>query len=150
MNNIKLISYSDREFELVRAIRKTVFIEEQGAIADEEFDEYDRNATFALLYDSASAVGTARYVMTDTGCKIGRIALLRECRGRGYGADIVRFVVQKVFEQGESFVLVDAQNYAVPFYEKLGFKVTGNEIIDRGLPHIPMKLEKEFYYGKDE
>ncbi len=149
MNNIKLISYCDRDFNLVRAIRKAVFIEEQGAAKDEEFDDYDRNSIFALLYDNEKAVGTARYVMTDEGCKIGRIALLKEYRGRGYGAAIVRFAVENVFEQGESFVLVDAQSYAVPFYEKLGFKVTGNEFIDRGLPHIPMKLEKEFYYGKD-
>lgn len=151
MNNIKLLSFYDEDFETVKYIRTTVFIEEQGAIAEEEFDEYDKISTFAILYDNDCAVGTARFVLTEQGYKIGRIALLKNGRGKGYGADIVRFVVQKVFEQGADFVLVDSQNYAVPFYEKIGFKVIGREIVDRGLAHIPMRIEKgEFCYGKDE
>ena len=136
---IDFFDSSAAEFEIVKAIRTCVFTNEQGADADGEFDSYDSTSLFALLYDDENeAVGTARIAKTDAGFKIGRIAVLKKCRGKGYGADIVRAVTDKAFEMGADKVLVDAQNYAVPFYEKLGFKVTGTEITDRGLPHIPM------------
>lgn len=136
---IDFFDSSAAEFEIVKAIRTCVFTNEQCADADGEFDSYDSTSLFALLYDDENeAVGTARIAKTAEGFKIGRIAVLKKCRGKGYGADIVRAVTDKAFEMGADKVLVDAQNYAVPFYEKLGFKVTGTEITDRGLPHIPM------------
>lgn len=135
---IDFFDSSAAEFEFVKSIRTCVFTNEQGADADSEFDEYDNTSLFALLYDENEPVGTARIAKTAAGFKIGRIAILKSCRGKGYGADIVSAVTDKAFEMGADKVFVDAQNYAVPFYEKLGFKVTGTEIVDRGLPHIPM------------
>ena len=135
---IDFFDSSAAEFEIVKAIRTCVFTNEQGADADNEFDEYDKTSLFALLYEGDKPVGTARIAETAAGIKIGRIAILKECRGKGYGADIVKAVTDRAFDLGADKVLVDAQNYAVPFYEKLGFKVIGAEITDRGLPHIPM------------
>ena len=135
---IDFFDSSAAEFEIVKAIRTCVFTNEQGADADNEFDEYDKTSLFALLYEGDKPVGTARIAETAAGIKIGRIAILKECRGKGYGTDIVKAVTDRAFDMGADKVLVDAQNYAVPFYEKLGFKVIGAEITDRGLPHIPM------------
>lgn len=143
MTEIKFITCNDREYEKVREIRTCVFTLEQGADGDSEFDSYDRSSLFALLYCENKAVGTARVVLTEKGYKIGRIAILKEYRGRGFGADIVKAVCEKAFDKGAEAVYVDAQNYAVPFYEKLGFKIIGDEITDRGLPHIPMMLKGE-------
>lgn len=138
------------EFDTVKAIRTRVFTSEQGADADSEFDKYDDTSLFALLYEADKPVGTARIAQTSSGIKIGRIAILKECRGKGYGADIVKAVMQRAFDMGADRVLVDAQNYAVPFYEKLGFTVIGTEILDRGLPHIPMCIDKGESYGEEK
>lgn len=143
MTEIKFITCNDSEYETVKSIRTCVFTVEQGADGESEFDRYDNSSLFALLYRDKKAVGTARVVLTEKGYKIGRIAILKEYRGQGLGADIVKAVCEKAFEKGAETVYVDAQNYAVPFYQKLGFKVIGAEITDRGLPHIPMMLKGE-------
>ena len=152
MNNINFFDCSSSEFDFVKSIRTAVFTNEQGASAPEEFDKYDNSSdsVFALLYEGEDAVATARIADTEKGLKIGRIAVLKSCRGRGYGAVIVRAVTDRAFDMGADVVYVDAQNYAVPFYEKLGFKVIGSEIIDRGLPHIPMCIKKGEAYGKEK
>lgn len=147
---IDFFDSSAAEFETVKAIRTCVFTNEQGADAKGEFDQYDSTSLFALLYDGNEPVGTARIAQTAAGFKIGRIAILKKCRGKGFGAEIVKAVTKKAFEMGADKVLVDAQNYAVPFYEKLGFKVIGTEIMDRGLAHIPMCMDKGEHYGKEE
>lgn len=148
MSNIVFIRYDDPRFELVRSIRTEVFTREQGASAAEEFDQYDSDSTFALLYDEGQAVATARIADTDKGIKIGRIAVRSPFRGRGLGAEIVTAVTEKAFANGADVVFVDAQNYAVPFYEKLGFSTIGTQIFDRGLAHIPMRIVKGEYNGK--
>lgn len=147
---IDFFDSSAAEFEIVKAIRTCVFTNEQGADAEGEFDQYDSTSLFALLYDGNEPVGTARIAKTAAGFKIGRIAILKTCRGKGFGAEIVKAVTEKTIEMGADKVLVDAQNYAVPFYEKLGFKVIGTEIMDRRLPHIPMCMDKGEHYGKEE
>ncbi|MDD6728770.1 MAG: GNAT family N-acetyltransferase [Eubacteriales bacterium] len=148
MMNIKYISSGDEDFSLVKSIRTEVFTMEQGADAKGEFDKYDlpeSDSLYALLFEDNEALATARLALTDKGYKIGRIAVKKSQRGKGLGEKIVRAVCDKAFEKGADTVLVDAQNYAVPFYEKFGFEVIGDEIFDRGLPHMPMSLDKNNY-----
>lgn len=148
MSKIVYISSNSDDFQLVKDIRTSVFTAEQGADETAEFDRYDEEKTdtlYALLYDGENAVATSRLALTEKGYKIGRIAVLKEYRGKGLGEIIVRAVVEKAFEKGADTVLVDAQNYAVPFYERFGFKVAGSQIFDRGLPHMPMSLDKNDY-----
>ena len=71
-----------------------------------------------------------------------KIAVLKDYRGRRYGAQIVNAVVAKSIEAGADRVYVDAQNHAVNFYEKLGFRICGTELIDRGIAHTPMCIDK--------
>ena len=89
-----------------------------------------------------SAVATARISEIPKGLKIGRIAVLKDYRGKRYGAQIVNAVVAKSIEAGADRVYVDAQNHAVNFYEKLGFRICGTELIDRGIAHTPMCIDK--------
>ena len=148
MSRITFITSDSDDFQLVRDIRKSVFTAEQGADSDTEFDSYDekgKGTLYALLYDGEKAVATSRLALTEKGYKIGRIAVLKDFRGKGYGDKIVRAVIEKAFEKGAEAVFVDAQNYAVPFYEKIGFMVIGSQIFDRGLPHMPMSLDKNNY-----
>lgn len=148
MSRITFITSDSDDFQLVRDIRKSVFTAEQGADSNTEFDFYDEkgeDTLYALLYDGERIVATSRLALTEKGFKIGRIAVLKDYRGKGYGDKIVRAVIEKAFEKGAEAVLVDAQNYAVPFYQKFGFKIIGSQIFDRGLPHMPMCLDKNNY-----
>lgn len=150
-NKIDFFYCGDDRYSEVKKIRTEVFTNEQGADASGEFDLYDETALFALLYENGKAVAAARIAYIQNNVKIGRIAVLKSCRGRGYGAVIVKAVMQRAFDDGARRVFVDAQNYAVPFYEKLGFSVIADEITDRGLAHMPMCADKEeFYDNKKE
>lgn len=139
MIDIKYICCCDSEFEQIKQIRKTVFINEQGAYASEEFDAFDEDSStvFAILYYNNTPAGTARLVKYNDSYKVGRIAILKEYRGLGFGKKLVCALVEKAFLSADR-VFVDAQNHAVAFYQKIGFKIIGEEITDRGLPHIPM------------
>lgn len=44
-------------------------------------------------------------------------------------------------------IYIEAQSYAVGYYEREGFKVTSAEFLEDGIPHVQMELD--FEQGKD-
>lgn len=139
---IKFVKSSDSEFDKVMMIRNAVFEQEQGAIPEQEIDEYDKSdkTLYALIYDGDEPVATGRIARTSEGFKIGRIAVVKSQRGRGLGAVLVDTLCEKSKDMGADGIYVDSQLHAVEFYKKRGFKViSDNEITDRGIKHLPMR-----------
>ena len=123
-------------------IRIKVFIEEQGF--ENEFDRIDAEAVHILMRDENSIpVATCR-VFWDNNMNshvLGRLAVLKECRGRGLGSDVVREAFEYVKKSGGQRLMLHSQCRAAVFYEKLGFDSFGEVELDEGCPHIWMKKE---------
>ncbi|HZT43723.1 MAG TPA: GNAT family N-acetyltransferase [Chthonomonadaceae bacterium] len=127
----------------VFAVRMVVFVEEQAVPPEEELDALDVTATHFLARlklpqagDPLGIVGAARLV--DKGGsvgKIGRVAVLREHRGRGVGVLLMRVAEEAARAQGMTRVVLDAQCQAIPFYERLGYTAEGDVFLDAGIEH---------------
>ena len=129
------------EFHAALAVRVAVFVEEQGGPADEEPDAWDWAARHFLVLSEGEAVGTARLYHVESGvAKIGRVALLPEYRGRGWGERLLRTLLESAEALGYREAVLDAQSVAVPFYERFGFGAEGEEFSDAGIPHRRMRL----------
>lgn len=122
-----------------KEIRQKVFIEEQG-FAD-EFDETDKTALHLILYADGTAAGTARLFTEDGGTSyhLGRIAVLKEYRGRHLGAEIVKAMCKKAITLGAEKCCLSAQCRVKDFYKTLGFKEIGDIYYDEYCPHIFME-----------
>lgn len=123
-------------------IRIKVFIEEQGF--ENEFDSIDVEAVHILMRDENSIpVATCR-VFWDNRMDshiLGRLAVLKEYRGRGIGSDVVREALEYVKNSGGKKLMLHSQCRAAVFYEKLGFSSFGEVELDEGCPHIWMVKE---------
>jgi len=71
---------------------------------------------------------------------IGRMAVLRECRGRGVGAALLALLVALARERGNDRAILNAQTHALPFYARFGFMPEGLEFTEAGIPHRTMTL----------
>ena len=129
----------------VRAIRTAVFVEEQGYSLENEFDQHDEMAIYALTFDEEGApAGTARLIMDeDNHATIGRVCVLKRCRGQGMGDLLMRMLLYRVVEMGLSEVYLGAQLHAVPFYQRYGLKPYGEIYLDEGQPHRRMRAALE-------
>ena len=73
------------------AIRREVFIDEQGVPEAEEIDDLDAGAIHLLARDDQGRpMGTARLLVLDGTGKIGRVAVRKPARGTGLGAALIR------------------------------------------------------------
>jgi ElaA protein len=123
-------------------LRRTVFIEEQGVSEADEVDGLDGSAIHLLAFDGDVPVGTARLLVKGTMGKIGRVCVLRQARGTGLGAALIRAALAQFRAMpGIGRVTLGAQSHATGFYAALGFRVVGDEFIDAGIPHREMVLD---------
>ncbi|BAU82599.1 GNAT family acetyltransferase yjcF [Streptomyces laurentii] len=113
------------------AVRREVFVEEQGVTAEEEYDTYDETAVHLLAVRADGVpLGTGRLLygadaLGKTGAdasvgSLGRLAVARAARGL-------------------AAVDLHAQTHALGFYERLGYVVYGPEFPDAGIPHRAMR-----------
>ena len=124
-----------------RALRRTVFIEEQGVPEADEIDELDGEAIHLLAEVEGRPVGSARLLVRGETGKIGRVCVLAEQRGAGLGAALIHAAVAELRRiPGVRQAKLGAQTHALGFYEKLGFTALGPEYIDAGIPHRDMVL----------
>jgi len=123
-------------------LRRAVFIDEQGIAEEDEIDDLDGVATHILATIDGNPVGTARLLISGTTGKIGRICVLQSQRGTGLGAAIVQFSAEQLKSRGDlTRIALGAQEYAIGFYEKLGFQVCGPIYDDAGIPHREMEIQ---------
>ena len=125
------------DIELIFALRKAVFIEEQDVPADVEMDELDPICQHVLAWKDGIAVGTGRIAPDG---RIGRMAVSASCRGQGIGRDILNGLMRMGRDMGVERLYLSAQCQAIPFYEKAGFVASGPVYDDAGIEHRHMTL----------
>lgn len=123
-----------------QALRRVVFIDEQGVSEADEVDGLDGRAIHLLAWDGDCPVGTARLLVKGSVGKIGRVCVLPEVRGSGLGATLIGAALEVLRGQpGVAEAYLGSQSHATGFYEKLGFVVEGEEFLDAGIPHRHMR-----------
>lgn len=123
------------------AVREEVFIKEQGFSYDR--DEIDDTAYHIVLFEGETAVGVCRVFESDEKNVyiLGRLAVAKEHRGKGYGGMIVKKAIEYIKELNGKSLILHSQMQAKEFYEKLGFAEYGEIEYEEGCPHIWMKLK---------
>jgi ElaA protein len=131
-----------RDITLCRALRRRVFIDEQGVSEADELDDLDAVAIHLLARDEGQAIGSARLLVQGEVGKIGRVCVLAHARGRGIGAALIRHAVQRFRTvAGVTSVKLGAQTHALGFYQALGFHAVGEVYDDAGIAHRDMVLD---------
>ncbi len=127
-------------------LRSEVFVVEQECIYLDP-DGKDDKAIHVLGYSEEGELvactrifGPGDYMEWPS---IGRVAVKASHRGRDLGKEIVRASISELHERyGARTIALSAQTYLVKFYRELGFRETGGEYLEDGIPHISMIREE--------
>ncbi len=125
-----------------QTVRTAVFVQEQGIAPSEEWDAADAGALHAVLFElHGYPLGNARLLEPSAGlAKVGRMAVLKEARGQGYGAQLLRALLREARRRSHKEVRLSAQRSAQGFYAAHGFVTAGEPFDEVGIPHIEMVL----------
>ena len=139
-----VVKFVETESELEGAInvRMRVFVIEQQIPAEEELDDADAAATYAIALNHGQIVGTGRLLYLDGGvAQIGRMAVDRQFRRRGVGGRILSFLEDEARAQGFGSCMLHAQEYVKAFYAGSGYVEHGDVFLEADIPHVEMRKE---------
>ena len=137
--NIKIVT-EQQELEQVFSVRTQVFVHEQNVPEEEEIDHLEEESIHFLVTDEeGNPAGAGRFRVVDEEGKVERICVMPEFRSKGVGKALMNAIEQYGLTKHIKTFKLNAQNQAIPFYEKLGYSVTSDEFMDAGIPHHTMK-----------
>lgn len=137
-----MIAASEEQREAAFTVRKKVFVEEQGVPLSLEIDDFDRTASHFVVYERSAAIAAGRIRNTSESVgKVERVCVLKEYRGQHLGVLVMNALEEHAKKTGIQKIVLNAQSYAIPFYEKLGYTVTSPEFMDADIPHRAMEKE---------
>ncbi len=143
----EIICHSARtleEREKAFAIRREVFVQEQGIFPDSDLDEYDADAIHLVAEKKGEIIGTVRMYKpssTDEHWIGGRLAVTRGERHTRAGALLVKEAMKRVKKRGCRNFTAKIQANNISFFKKCGWEPIGAIKDHFGLPHIEMRAD---------
>lgn len=130
-------------YEILKA-RVDIFVVEQQC-AYPEIDGIDYSAIHYQQHDSNGNLLAYLRIYPDSEKEntwhIGRV--ITTMRKQGYGQKLLHQAVEDLFNRHHADeITLEAQTYAIPFYQKEGFKVISEPFDDAGIMHVNMSLKK--------
>jgi exonuclease SbcD len=128
------------EMDDIFAVRRRVFVEEQGIDPALEFDGQDGSAVHAVALAGERVIGTGRLLIGPDGrqARIGRMAVLPEYRRHGIGGSILETLEEEARRQGVQRAYLHAQAYVSQFYAAHGYRQQGEPFQEAGIEHVEM------------
>ena len=122
------------------ALRRAVFVDEQGVALEEELDGRDDDAVHLVAVEPDGTVnGTCRLRRDGVTVKLERMAVAPGARGRGLGSALVAEAERAAGEAGVERIALAAQVAATGLYERAGYAAYGERFLDAGLEHQMME-----------
>jgi ribosomal protein S18 acetylase RimI-like enzyme len=154
---IEIKNNTDENFTDIRAIAAEVWPIAYGAILSQEQLDYmmemmysipslqkqvnENGNRFILATKNEIPVGFAGYEFNynkKPKTKIHKIYILPNQQGKGIGKELIDFIANKAKERHQKGLIlnVNKNNVAIRFYERIGFSITKEEVIDIGNGYV--------------
>ena len=115
-------------------LRTNVFVVEQQC----PYPDLEPGAEWLWAPEDGEVLAALRMLPAPDGTvRIGRVATDPGARSRGIAGQLVEFALQRFGDTGE--VVLDAQSPLADWYRRFGFVQCGEEFVEDGIPHMPMR-----------
>ncbi|MGD8384192.1 MAG: GNAT family N-acetyltransferase [Lysobacterales bacterium] len=125
------------------AMREAIFVVEQGCVY-QELDGRDLLAQHLVGLAGSEPVACLRLLPPGSdseAVRIGRVAVAAAYRKQGFARQMMRMAIARARQQyPAAAIALSAQSYLRKFYESLGFSVCGDEYLEDGIAHLPMRM----------
>lgn len=135
--------FSIHELYEVLQLRAEVFVVEQDCVY-QDIDGKDHKAIHIMGYDSNKLTAYTRVFKPGAYfnlASIGRVVVSPKHRRKDYGKEIMQASIAYTKAHFTGSIQISAQCYLDRFYTDLGFKATGKEYLEDGIPHQEMVMD---------
>ncbi len=136
---IKQLDHGTKEYKQMvdlryAILRKPLHLSFDPAELDKEKDDILIGA-----FEEEKILGCCLLTKIDKeSLKLRQMAVQNNLQGKGIGASMMNFAENVARDAGYKNLIMHARKTATGFYEKLGYKISGDEFLELSIPHFVM------------
>lgn len=137
---LKIIEHGSAEYQKMVGLRDNVLRKPLGLIfTPDELEEEKENILIGAFEDD-DILGCCMLVEENPRVmRLRQMAVLNNLQGKGVGRAIMNFAENIARDRGYKVLSMHARKNATGFYEKMGYKVCGDEFTEVTIPHYLME-----------
>lgn len=137
---LKIIDHGSPEyFEMVQ-LRDDVLRKPLGLNFTSAELESEKDNMLIAAYEDDQILGCCMLVEEDPRIvRLRQMAVLNDLQGKGVGRALINFAENIARDRGYRSIRMHARMNAVGFYEKVGYKIKGDEFTEVTIPHYLME-----------
>lgn len=143
--NIEILvtDYTSPFYQDVLELRQEILRKPLGLHFEEDDLLEDKYQYIIIVLNEQKVIACVLLKVLDSiTIKIRQMAVANEFQRKGIGALLMKYAENFCILNRYYHIELHARTMAIPFYEKLGFSIVGNEFIEVGIPHKKMIKNK--------
>jgi len=139
---LKILDHGSEEYYQMVKLRDDILRKPLGLRFSPEELESEKDNLLIAAFEDERILGCCMLVEEQPGTvKLRQMAVLNDLQGKGIGRALMNFAENIARDQGYKILRMHARANAVGFYEKVGYKVTGDQFTEVTIPHYVMEKE---------
>jgi predicted GNAT family N-acyltransferase len=139
---LKIIDYGTPEYQQMIRMREDILRKPLGITFTEGELEKEKDNLLIGAFEDDQMLGCCMIVeLNPQKARLRQVAVLNTLQGKGIGRALIQFAENLARDHGYKIMTMNARKNTVPFFEKMGYKVTSNEFIQITIPHFVMEKE---------
>ena len=137
---LKIIDHGSKEYQQMVDLRMQILRKPLGLYFSPEDLEKEKEDVLIAAYEDDHLLGCCMLteIAADT-VRLRQMAVRAGLQGKGIGRVLMQFAENIARDRGYKKLTMHARKTAAGFYEKLGYKLTGEEFTEVTIPHYIME-----------
>jgi GNAT superfamily N-acetyltransferase len=137
---LKIIDHGSYEYRQMVKLRDDVLRKPLGlGFTPEELEEEKGNMLIGAFEEDDILACCMLVEENPTTVRLRQMAVLNDLQGKGIGRALMTFAENIARDRGYKILSMHARKNATGFYEKMGYRVVGNEFTEVTIPHYLME-----------
>lgn len=137
---LKIIDHGTPEYQQMLKLRDEILRKPLGLTFSTDELEKEKDNLLIGAYEDDQMLGCCMLVEEDAQTvRLRQMAVINDLQGKGIGRALMQFAENLARDRGYKKLTMHARKNAVGFYEKLGYKKSGEEFQEITIPHYIME-----------
>lgn len=137
---LKQIEHGTDDYHQMVNLRNEILRKPLGLSFDPEELEREKNDVLIGAFEEGKILGCCMLTkINNTTCRLRQMAVQNKLQGKGVGHALMNFAENLARDYGYKTLMMHARKTAVGFYEKQGYRLSGDEFVEVTVPHYVME-----------
>jgi GNAT superfamily N-acetyltransferase len=137
---LKIIDHGSPEYMQMVKLRDDILRRPLGLTFTQEELDAERDNMLIAAFEEERILGCCMLLEEGPGIiRLRQMAVLNDLQGKGVGRALMNFAENLARDRGFRSIRMHARLNAVGFYEKVGYRVKGDQFIEVTIPHYVME-----------